>query len=179
MLRKSEKNILWKHRCIKNAPTEIFHHIEYCLGLLCLSSFYPLFLTLPFSFHLRVPICQPLRLLFLYCTKPYTVRRNVLKDKARKKKAPYYCGWLSQFCRFLVANENTTWATKHNTLVKGSKKISFNVRLFLFYPQYIRVVAVGYHSLPVGYLLDYSIQHEGFETRSLFSLVSFLFQRHF
>ena len=149
MLRKSEKKHLLKTQVYKNAPTEIFHPIEYCLVLLCLSSFYPLFLTLPFSFHLRVPICQPLRLLFLYCTKPNTVRRNVLKDKARKKKAPYYCGWLSQFCRFLVANENTTWATKHNTLVKGSKKISFNVRLFLFYPQYIWTVAVGYHSLPV------------------------------
>ena len=87
---------------IKMLPHKCFHPIEYCLGLLCLSSFYPLFLTLPFSFHLRVPICQPLRLLFLYCTKPSTVRRNVLKDKARKKKAPYYCGWLSQFAGSLL-----------------------------------------------------------------------------
>ena len=132
MLRKSEKNILWKHRCIKNAPTEIFHHIEYCLGLLCLSSFYPLFLTLPFSFHLRVPICQPLRLLFLYCTKPYTVRRNVLKDKARKKKAPYYCGWLSQFAGSLLQMKIQLEQLSTTHWSRGVKKISFKYWCFFF-----------------------------------------------
>ena len=49
----------------------------------------------------------------------YTVRRNVLKDKARKKKAPHYCGWLSQFAGSLLQTKIQLEQLSTTQLVKG------------------------------------------------------------